>query len=138
MTKRTNRNKKKRKTVKKGGGKASDFKIGQIVWKNYEDKLHPDYNGKRGTVRGINEDSNLVNVTFDDSGGRSRFIDPKYLSLTELSDDTSSPEEDIYITEIKNKPEPEPKTNYIKIKSFVPTNPINQEKSLYDIITENN
>ena len=120
--------KKKRKNLK-GGGKASDFKIGQIVWKNYEDKLHPDYNGKRGTVRGIKEDSNLVNVTFDGSGGRSRFIDPKYLSLTELSDDTSSPEEDVYITEIKNKPKPE--TNYIKIKSFVPTNPINQEKSLY-------
>ena len=33
MTKRTNRNKKKRKTVKKGGAKQSDFTIGDEPYK---------------------------------------------------------------------------------------------------------
>ena len=62
MVNKTYKNKKKRKTVKKGGAKQSDFKIGdEIIYNSF---IKPEHNGKKGKIVGFHK-SDRVQIKFE-------------------------------------------------------------------------
>ena len=156
MTKRTNRDKKKRKTVKKGGAKQSDFTIGdEIIYHSF---TNPEHNGKKGKIVGFHE-SDRVQIKFErEFIHQTVYVD----SITKVYSNMDPPEADVDSVTVTNEDLNDPElveeleelinttppitnygetnygeTNYIKIKDFHPTNPIHSRKSPDDILDEN-